>query len=32
MGFLTDLGAGWLIGLVLGMVTGLVYSLLFLKE
>jgi Mg/Co/Ni transporter MgtE len=32
MDFLTDLGAGWLIGLVLGMVTGLVYSWLFLKE
>jgi hypothetical protein len=29
---LLDLGAGWLIGLILGMVTGLVYSWLFLKD
>ena len=32
MEFLMELGAGWLIGLVLGMVTGIVYSVLFLKE
>lgn len=32
MDFLMDLGAGWLIGLVLGMMTGLVASLVLLKD